>query len=57
MIVIIIVSVLLNLLLGVVILILFMQQKVFRNECSLNIERLTKENSNLIQKVLSILKE
>jgi hypothetical protein len=57
MIVIIIISVLLNLLLGVVILILFMQQRVFRNECNMNIEKLTKENSNLIQKVLSILKE
>jgi hypothetical protein len=57
MIVIIVVSVLLNLLLGFVIFILFMQQKTFRNECSLNIDRLIKENSNLIQKVLSILKE
>jgi hypothetical protein len=57
MIFIIIVSILLNLILGFVIFILFLQQKNFLSEYNLKIDLLTKENSNLIKKILSILKE
>lgn len=57
MIFIIIVSILLNLILGFVIFILFLQQKNFLSEYNLKIDLLTKENSNLIKKILSILRE
>jgi hypothetical protein len=57
MIFIIIVSVVLNLILGFVIFILFLQQRNFLSQYNLKIDLLTKENSNLIKKILSILRE